>query len=83
MTTHFFYTEDTLVTHYKHLSTREIVSMFKNFCGCNAAVSDLYDGKSKNKKLLSYFFPNSHGCLMKIFKNHEGGPIGLFTKILI
>ena len=23
--------------------------MFKNFCRCNAAVSDLYDGKSKNK----------------------------------
>ena len=23
--------------------------MFKNFCGCNAAVSDLYDGKNKNK----------------------------------
>ena len=23
--------------------------MFKNFCYCNAAVSDLYDSKSKNK----------------------------------
>ena len=34
--------------------------MFKNFCRCNAAVSDLYDGKSKNK-IAIIFFPNSHG----------------------
>ena len=31
--------------------------MFKNFCRCNAAVSDLYDGKSKNKIAVVFFFP--------------------------
>ena len=36
--------------------------MFKNFCRCNATVSDLYDGKSKNKIAVTFFFPNSHGC---------------------
>ena len=30
--------------------------MFKNFCCCNAAESDLYDGKSKNK-IAVIFFP--------------------------
>ena len=30
--------------------------MFKNFCRCNAAVSDLYDGKSKNKIAVVFFF---------------------------
>ena len=35
--------------------------MFKTFCRCNAAISDLYDGKSKNK-IASYFFPNSNVC---------------------
>ena len=34
--------------------------MFKNVCRCNAAVSDIYDGKSKNKIAVD-FFPNSHG----------------------
>ena len=36
--------------------------MFKNFCHCNAAISDLYDGKSKSKIAVT-FFPNSHGWL--------------------
>ena len=31
--------------------------MFKNFCGCNAAVSDLYDGKGKNKIAVVFFSP--------------------------
>ena len=31
-------------------------SMFKNFCRCNAAVSDLYDVKSKNKIVVIFFF---------------------------
>ena len=35
--------------------------MFKHFCHCNAAISDVYDGKSKNK-IAVIFFPNSHGC---------------------
>ena len=30
--------------------------MFKNFCRCNAAVSDLYDGKSKSKNCRRIFF---------------------------
>ena len=30
--------------------------MFKNFCRRNAAVSDLYDGKSKNKITVAFFF---------------------------
>ena len=30
--------------------------MFKNVCRCNAAVSDLYDGKSKNKIAVIFFF---------------------------
>ena len=34
--------------------------MFKNCCRYNAAVSDLYDGKSKNK-IFVFFFPISHG----------------------
>ena len=34
--------------------------MFKNFCHCNAAISDLYNCKSKNK-IAVIFFPNSHG----------------------
>ena len=29
--------------------------MFKNFCHCNAAISDLYDGKSKNKIAIIFF----------------------------
>ena len=41
--------------------------MFKTFCRCNAAVSDLYDGKSKNK-IAVIFFPNFHGC---IFQNED------------
>ena len=31
------------------------LSMFKNFCGCNAAVSDLYDRKSKTKIAVVFF----------------------------
>ena len=30
--------------------------MFKNFCRFNAVVSDLYDGKSKNKIAVIFFF---------------------------
>ena len=30
--------------------------MFKNFCRCNATASDLYDGKSKNKIAVAFFF---------------------------
>ena len=30
--------------------------MLKFFCRCNAAVSDLYDGKSKNKIAVVFFF---------------------------
>ena len=30
--------------------------MLKIFCRCNAAVSDLYDGKSKNKIAVVFFF---------------------------
>ena len=30
--------------------------MFKYFCRCNDAVSDLYDGKSKNKIAVVFFF---------------------------
>ena len=30
--------------------------MFKNFCRCNVAVSDLYDGKIKNKIAVALFF---------------------------
>ena len=30
-------------------------SMFKNLCRCNATVSDLYDGKSKNKIAVVFF----------------------------
>ena len=30
--------------------------MFKNFCRYNAAVSDFYDGKSKNKIAVVFFF---------------------------
>ena len=37
--------------------------MFKNFSRCNAAVSDLNDGKSKNK-IAVIFFLNSHGCCL-------------------
>ena len=33
----------------------QMVSMFKNFCRCNAAVSDLYDVKSKNKIVVIFF----------------------------
>ena len=42
--------------------------MFKNFSRCNAAVSDLYDGKSKNK-IAVVFFPNSCGwvAFMDVF----------------
>ena len=29
--------------------------MFKHFCPCNAAVSDLYDSKSKNKIAVVFF----------------------------
>ena len=36
--------------------------MFKNFCRHNAAVSDLYNSKSKIK-IAVVFFPNSHGWL--------------------
>ena len=39
--------------------------MFKTFCRRNAAVSDLYDSKSKNK-IAVVFFPNSHGCIIFI-----------------
>ena len=35
--------------------TTQIVSMFKNFCHCNAALSDLYDSKSKNKIAVIFF----------------------------
>ena len=31
------------------------VSMFKHFCYCNAAASDLYDIKSKNKIAVIFF----------------------------
>ena len=30
--------------------------MFKNVCRCNTTVSDLYDGKSKNKIAVIFFF---------------------------
>ena len=30
--------------------------MFEKFCCCNAAVSDLYDSKSKNKIAVIFFF---------------------------
>ena len=30
--------------------------MFKHFCRCNATVSDLYNGKSKNKIPVVFFF---------------------------
>ena len=30
--------------------------MFKNFCRCNAAVFELYNGKSKNKVAVVFFF---------------------------
>ena len=30
--------------------------MFKNFCCCNTPVSDLYEGKSKNKIAIVFFF---------------------------
>ena len=30
--------------------------MFKNFCHWNAAISDLYDGRSKNKIAVVFFF---------------------------
>ena len=40
--------------------------MFKNFCCCSAAISDLYDRKSKNCSHI--FFPNSHGWV-----NMSGG----------
>ena len=30
--------------------------MFKKFCCCNAALSDLYDDKSKNKSAVIFFF---------------------------
>ena len=29
--------------------------MFKKFCCCNAAISDLYDSKSKNKIAVNFF----------------------------
>ena len=32
-----------------------IVSMFKNFCRCNAAESDFYNSKSKNKIAVVFF----------------------------
>ena len=38
--------------------------MLRNFCRCNAAASDLYNGKSENK-IAVVFFPNSHACLTK------------------
>ena len=31
------------------------ISMFKNFCHCNVAVSDLCDSKSKNKIAVIFF----------------------------
>ena len=30
--------------------------MFKNCCHCNAAISDLYHGKSKSKIAVAFFF---------------------------
>ena len=44
--------------------TIQIVFMFKNFCCCNAIISDLYDGKSKNKTAV-IFFSNSLVVLQK------------------
>ena len=43
--------------------------MFKNFYRYNAAVFDLYDGKSKNKIV---FFPNSHGWFFDDFSGKRG-----------
>ena len=31
-------------------------NLFKIFCRCNATVSDLYDGKRKDKIAVVYFF---------------------------
>ena len=45
--------------------TRQIVSMFKNFCCYNADVSHLSDGKSKNK-IAAIFFPHSHACFISL-----------------
>ena len=36
-------------------------NLFKIFCRCNATVSDLYDGKRKNKIAVVYF-SNFHDC---------------------
>ena len=44
-----------LIAENKIITILQIVSMFKNFCCCNAAMSDLYDDKSKNKITIIFF----------------------------
>ena len=57
--------------------------MFKHFSRCNAAASDLYDGKSKNE-IAVVFFPNSHGCWKDAGRRiiRKGAPILRFVNTL-
>ena len=46
--------KNNLKAENKIITTSDIF-MFKNVCHCNGAVSDLYDGKSKNKIAVIFF----------------------------